>query len=341
MPSPKSKVFHVTDNSSHTLAARLRAWIPGSSWSQVRRMIHGRRVMLNGNVCQEEARRLKSGDVVKLLEQAAQKPPQEHDVEIVYLDTHVCVVVKPAGINSNRHEDEQFSRRRQFQPSLAELLPRVLRKREKHSGGSPAATRIIPVHRLDRETAGLIVYARNAKAERALSLQFREHTVHRRYLAIIPGYLEAQTIESRLVRDRGDGRRGSSSDDRSGRIAITHIRPVEPLEGYTVIECRLETGRTHQIRIHLSELGHPLCGEKVYNRPLGGKPIRDKSRAPRLALHAAELGFVHPATGRQMRFNCPWPRDLAQFLEQLRSRSHRASASDDSEQRETDEPNSS
>ena len=96
------------------------------------------------------------------------------------------------------------------------------------------------------------------------------------------------------------------------------MKPLETLDGYTVIECRLETGRTHQIRIHLSELGHPLCGEKVYNRPVGGDPVADDSGAPRLALHAAELGFQHPGTLEPMMWTMPLPPDLARFVEDLR-----------------------
>jgi 23S rRNA pseudouridine1911/1915/1917 synthase len=316
----EKQVFHVaTEQANRTLAAALRAWLPGSSWAHVRKLIHGRRVMVSGNICTEESRRLKPKDVVKILDQAAQKPPQETDVEVVHLDEHVCVVVKPAGINTTRHEDERHQRRPQFQSSLAELLPRVLRKmivgEMRHQS---TFARVFPVHRLDRETGGLVVFARSRRAEKHLAEQFRDHSVHRIYQAIVPGRVTAQTISTHLVRDRGDGLRGSAADGQGGRKAVTHIRPLEELPGFTLIECRLETGRTHQIRIHLSELGHPLCGEKVYTRRLHGKSFRDTSGAPRLALHAAELGFVHPVGGRALRFTCPWPRDLAQFLARLR-----------------------
>jgi len=314
------QVFHVREKlAEQTLAAALRKWLPGKSWSEVRNLVRTRRVMISGNICNDESRRLRMGDVVKILPQPAAKAADQSDVRIEFLDEHVCVVHKPPGINATRHEDERFARRRQFQPSLAELLPRIVRKidpRWKHQSGRMPP--IFPVHRLDRETAGLMVFARTRAAERHLSLQFRNHTVHRRYLAIVQGDIDEQTIETRLVRDRGDGRRGSSTDPNAGRIAITHVRPIEFLDGYTIIECRLETGRTHQIRIHLSELGCPLCGEKVYNRPLFGKPIPDTSGAPRLALHAAELGFRHPASGEPLRFQSSWPPDLAKFLKKLR-----------------------
>jgi 23S rRNA pseudouridine1911/1915/1917 synthase len=156
------------------------------------------------------------------------------------------------------------------------------------------------------------------KGERNLGEQFRHHTTTRRYLAVVLGAIGTQTIRSRLVRDRGDGRRGSTTDADVGKIAVTHVRPLERIGNYTLVECRLETGRTHQIRIHLSEHGHPLCGEKVYRKPMRGKIIPDESGAPRVALHAAELGFKHPVTGEEMQFEMPLPDDLERFLKRLR-----------------------
>jgi 23S rRNA pseudouridine1911/1915/1917 synthase len=249
-------------------------------------------------------------------------PKAEH-IRIVYLDEHVVVVEKPPGITSTRHSEELSwpARRRQFQPTLDELLPQVIAKKEgrrtkKAERGVPPPVR--PVHRLDRETGGLMAFARSVRAERGLMEQFRRHTTKRRYLAIVEGRVEPQTIETRLVRDRGDGRRGSTDKPNVGKHAVTHVRPLEHLDAYTLIECRLETGRTHQIRIHLAEHGHPLCGEKVYRKPLGGKPVPDRSGAPRLALHATALGLQHPLTGKELYFESPLPKDLTQFLERLR-----------------------
>ena len=178
--------------------------------------------------------------------------------------------------------------------------------------------RVRPVHRLDRETSGLMVFARTAAAEKHLGQQFRAHSIQRRYVAVVQGVVESQTIESRLVRDRGDGRRGSTSLPNAGKRAVTHVRPIERLGDYTLIECRLETGRTHQIRIHLAENGHPLCGEKVYGQPLFRPRRADTSGAPRLALCAVELGFVHPVTGEAMQFEMELSPDLAEFVERLR-----------------------
>jgi 23S rRNA pseudouridine1911/1915/1917 synthase len=263
---------------------------------------------------------LKAEEVVKLLEAPAAAPPRDDDVEIRFLDPQVVVVEKPAGVTSVRHAEEQHwpQRRKQFQPTLEEIIPRILAKRQGIKSRRGGLLPVRPVHRLDRETSGLMVFARTVPAERSLIQQFRQHTVRRRYLAIVQGSVAARTIETSLVRDRGDGRRGSTTQPGVGKRAVTHVRPLEQLDGYTLIECRLETGRTHQIRIHLAELGHPVCGEKIYHQPRFGKPAADRSGAPRLALHAAELGFRHPASNEQLQFKTPLPSDLEALLERLR-----------------------
>jgi 23S rRNA pseudouridine1911/1915/1917 synthase len=174
------------------------------------------------------------------------------------------------------------------------------------------------VQRLDKETSGLVVFARTVAAERGLGKQFHAHTVTRRYVAVVPGFLAPRTIRSWLVRDRGDGRRGSGPEGQ-GKLAVTHVDVLERLPRHTVLLCQLETGRTHQIRIHLAEAGHPVCGEKVYNRTPVGDVIADDSEAPRLALHAAELGFEHPTTGALLHWEMELPLDLQGFLNRLRS----------------------
>jgi 23S rRNA pseudouridine1911/1915/1917 synthase len=274
----------------------------------------------------DEGRRLADEDVVKVLSQSAPKPPGEQDVRLQYLDAHLVVVEKPAGVTSTRHAEERTwpQRRRQLRPTLEEMLPLIIAKVDpsvRRRRGVPPPVRA--VHRLDRETSGLMVFARTVTAERGLMQQFKRHSTRRRYVAVVRGRLETQTIESFLARDRGDGRRGSTPDPKAGKRAVTHVRTIEHFElsrdeVYSLAECRLETGRTHQIRIHLAERGNPLCGERVYNQPLYGKAPEDKSGAPRVALHAAELGFAHPITGEEMRFEMPLPQDLAQFIERLR-----------------------
>jgi 23S rRNA pseudouridine1911/1915/1917 synthase len=281
----------------------------------------GRQVMVSGNVCVDAGRRLKLQDVVKILAQPAAPPPKADDIKIRFLDEHVAVVEKPAGMTSIRHKEEEDwpAKRKQLQATLDELLPHVIARADSHARsrkGVPPPVR--PVHRLDRETSGLMVFARTVRAERNLGEQFRHHSTFRRYIAIVQGSVQAQTITSRLVRDRGDGRRGSTNLPNVGKPATTHIRPIDQLPGYTMIECQLETGRTHQIRIHLAELGHPVCGDKLYHQPLFQKPIPDTSNAPRLALHAAEIGFTHPLSGEEMHFTMPLPKDLKDFWQRLK-----------------------
>jgi 23S rRNA pseudouridine1911/1915/1917 synthase len=320
MTEPEGTVFRVLPRQADlTIAAALRQWLPGTPWSEVRRLLKSRRVMLSGNLCTDAGCRLRLQDVVKLLPHPLAPPARPEDIRIRHLDKHLIVVEKPPGMTSTRHEDERRlpARDRQSQPTLDELLPRLIAKVEGRRG--PKALRPVrAVHRLDRETSGLMVFARTSEAKKGLDQQFRRHTIQRRYLAIARGPVEEQTIESRLVRDRGDRRRGSTTLSNVGRQAITHVRPVERLGDYTLVECRLETGRTHQIRIHLAELGHPLCGDKVYAQPLFRRAKPDGSGAPRLALAAVELGFLHPISGAPMHFETRLPDDLAQLVRRLR-----------------------
>jgi len=342
MKGKDSQVFHVEPGQVNlTIAAALRHWFPGKSWSDVRRLLSSRHVTVSGNLCLDEGRRLKEQEVVKILAHPAAAPPKEEDVRIRYLDPHLVVVEKPAGMTTLRHPEERNwpKRRKQLQPTLDEMLPRVIEKKErgarrtakpargkyppkKRPETRPGPTRRLrAVHRIDRETSGLMIFARTVDAERLLGTQFRDHSLHRVYLAVALGDVREQTFESNLVPDRGDGRRGSTPNRKLGKRAVTHIKPVERLKGYTVVECRLETGRTHQIRIHLSESGHPLCGDKVYRGPFPGKPIPDESGAPRLALHAAEIGFEHPITREQLKFVMPLPSDMTTVIDRLRKRS--------------------
>ena len=324
-------VHHVAAaDRGQTLAAFLRAHTPGASWSRVQKLVRSRHVLVHGNVCTDAARRLKEGEVVKVLEVAAAPLPRADDVKIVYVDDDVVVVDKPTGLTTTRHHEELSwpAKRRQMQPTLEELVPEAIGRHlaargagRPRPGAKSAPRRRVPpvraVHRIDRETSGLVVFARNVPAGRILAEQFRLHTTHRRYLALVVGRMGRGTIRSHLLRDRGDGRRGSVEGE-EGKLAVTHVAPVEHFgDAYTLMECRLETGRTHQIRIHMAESGHPLCGERVYAAPRRDGP-RDESRAPRVMLHAAELGFVHPVSGEELRFTSPLPADIKQVLASLR-----------------------
>lgn len=321
-----SQVFHVSDaESGQSLLTSLRRWRPQAVGSEAAQLLRNHQVQIDGNLCEDPQRRLKTGEVVKVLPHAIAPPPTEADIRVHFVDEHLVIVEKPSGMTTMRHEEEAHwsARRRRRESTLEDLLPGVLTKAmtlpRRGQTNRARPPRVIPVHRLDRDTSGLMVFARTIAAERSLVEQFREHSIDRAYSAIVLGEIAEQTIESFLARDRGDGKRGSVSDPDQGQNAVTHVRPVELVNGHTLVECRLETGRTHQIRIHLSEAGYPVCGDKDYRGPLGRKPIVDRSGAPRLALHAAKLGFEHPLTGEPLHFETRLPRDLADFLRRLRA----------------------
>lgn len=311
-----------------TLAAFLRGKL-NLTWSKAKELVEKKQVRVAGQPTSDPAQRLRVGNRVEVHGLSpivnktnpakkrptlkAPKPVYDGPMpEVVYEDDSIVVVNKPAGLTTMRHAEEaaEFGARgKKYLPTtLADLLANLLGRTDKP---------LRAVHRIDRDTSGLVVFARNAKAETSLTDQFREHAIERRYLALIRGRPTASRIETKLVRDRGDGRRGSSSDG-SGQTAITHVKLVEALGDFALVECRLETGRTHQIRIHLGESGMPLCGEHVYDRPLHGAPPPDESGADRPMLHAARLGLKHPDTDEKMRWNCPLPEDMDKLLQKMR-----------------------
>jgi 23S rRNA pseudouridine1911/1915/1917 synthase len=336
-----------------TLAAVLKTRY-GLSWAQAKRLIERRHVRVGQQVETDVARRLKVGKQVQLdsgtvevknatpvpppaakrtaptpTPQAAKpKPPRPPARDaapdapglvvpadaVVYSDDAVVVVNKPAGLTTMRHKEEaaEFGRGRRFLPkTLADLLPAAL--------GAPGRP-VIAVHRIDRDTSGLVVFARTRAAADHLTAQFRKHTAERRYLALTRGAPKAGRVESVFVPDRGDGRRGTSRDllTEGGKRAVTHVKVLEQLGGFAAVECRLETGRTHQVRIHLGEAGTPLCGERVYDRPLNGKPLPDRSGAERPMLHATRLGFIHPDTEQPVSWDVKPPEDFAALWARFR-----------------------
>ncbi len=347
-----------------TLAAALKNVVGAASWGQTKKWIGRRCVQVNGNLCLDDARRVSEKDVIKLWQHPLAKPVEPADIRIAHLDETLVVVEKPAGVTSVRHDAERklSTRRRQLQPTLEELLPPILAKfqrlrwpplppvgmnrgrmqaRKRGNRGRPLPIhnakklppelQVIPVHRLDRDTSGLMLFARTRAAQQRLAAMFRRHTIEREYTGVCLGEVQQQTIRSLLVRDRGDGLRGSLAEDAddaartSSREAITHIVSAESFEvpelqtTYSLVRCKLETGRTHQIRIHLSEAGHMLCGDKVYNRRLHGRVISDSSGAPRQALHSDRLSLTHPFTGQHLQFEMALPRDLSTWLHRLRT----------------------
>ena len=300
----------------------LRETAPGTSWSQARDLCRSGRVLVDGGPAIDPARRLEGGEAIEVRPEAPRRGPgSTQDSLVVHLDADVVVVRKPAGILTVPFERED----RDTLLALARVAVRRIEAAQARKGGGkgggkggkePGAT-LRGVQRLDKETTGLVVFARSVRAQRFLQEQLAEHTVIRRYLAIAHGEVRAATHDTLLVHDRGDGFRGTwrgrGEPPETAKRAITHVRPLERLRGATLAACELETGRQHQIRIHLSEAGHPLVGETVYNRDYRGPAIP----APRPMLHATVLGFVHPRGGN-LRFEEPPPPDFEKVLARLR-----------------------
>ena len=315
MKSELRSFIAAAQQADRTVLSALREWLPGESWSALRKLMAARRVLVNSALCLDEARRLKPGEIVEVSVRAQGPPPTAADVRVEWLDADVVVVDKPAGMTTLRHwaERDWSNERKTRQPALDDVLPELIARREHLERA--AAPKVFSAHRIDRETSGLLVFARTVPSQQALITQFKAHSVERTYVALAQGEVAAQTFESRLVEDRGDGRRGSTSLPGIGKRAVTHVRPLERLAGWTLLECRLETGRTHQIRIHLSEAGHPVYGDSKYGPAFGAD---HEGRMRRLALHAATLGFDHPSDGRRLSFESRPPRDFEELVAQLR-----------------------
>lgn len=284
-------------------------------WSLARRWIESGKIAVNGTTCTAGTKHVVAGAVITRHPRApsarAVRVAEARDELIEYVDASVVVVRKPAGISTVPFGDEAPSDR---ESTLDAIVRDVLAKRDHLRGRAPLGV----VQRLDKATSGLLVFARSFAAKKHLGQQLRNHSMRRIYMAIAHGDVPKKTFRSRLVENRGDGLRGSLREDEramEGQMAITHVEPLERLAGATLVSCRLETGRTHQIRIHLAEAGHPLVGETVYVRKFVGTLIK----APRLMLHARELGFVHPRTNEVLVFEQEPPNDFQAMLAQLRS----------------------
>jgi 23S rRNA pseudouridine1911/1915/1917 synthase len=294
-----------------TVAAIVREQT-GAAWSRARDLCAEGRVTVNGERCLDSALRVSPGAVVVVDERAPKlRTGTLPESAIAFFDRDLVVVDKPAGMLSIPYEPGD-------KDTLADCTRTLLRR----MGGRGFAPALGVVHRLDKDTSGLMVFARTLEAKRILADRFRAHDIERVYHAIVHGVVSAKRVETHLVADRGDGIRGSYGHFRrprggippEARRSVTHVTPIAPLAGATLVECRLETGRQHQIRIHLSELGHPLVGERVYIRDYAGRKIE----AARPMLHARVLGFVHPRTGQRMSFEREAPEDFRAMLESLR-----------------------
>lgn len=307
-----------------TLAAVIRAIVPDLSWRRAAELCASGRVSLDGAVTTDGAQRVTAGQEVAVDPQGRRRRPEAlAEDAILYLDRDVVVVRKAPGLLTVPWEVDDGS------VTLADLTREALQLRHR-----PAGLRHLPplgvVSRLDKDSSGVVVFARNEEARELLERRFEAHDIERRYLAIVHGTPREGRIESVLAPDRGDGLRGSlgAFAPRHGpppgplpgpfpggaQRAVTLLRVLERLGPASLVECSLETGRKHQIRIHLAEAGCPVVGEKVYIRGFQGAPIA----APRTMLHAAVLGFSHPRTGRLVRVEDAPSEDFLDLLARLR-----------------------
>lgn len=275
----------------------------GASNNKARRAVRTGKVFIDGRRQIDPATRVTPG-MNLALKMAAPDPARSEPfgLRLVYRDDWLVVVDKPAGLLSTPTSDGETETALQGARMMA---------------GTGRVVKV--VHRLDRLTSGLLVFARGVPATRALRRAIEGRTMRRTYRCVVAGVPEQDEamITSMLVSNTGNGRRGSRersfrvrpANQRdpgpmpgSGRLAVTRYRVVTRTDDRAALEVRLSTGRTHQIRIHLAELGCPVLGERVYTRDSG---------APRQALHAATLSLPHPETGEVLRFESPWPDDLA------------------------------
>jgi 23S rRNA pseudouridine1911/1915/1917 synthase len=291
-----------------TLGRALREHLPERSWRQIRELCASGKVTVDGVPATRDAQRLAGGERVAwdMARPDARRRILRAGFRIVFEDGHLVVIEKPAGVSTVPYDRKESG-------TALDLIRDAWRSQGKRATVTPLYT----VHRIDKDTSGLVCFAKTKLAERGLHRIFKEHRAERAYLAVAQGRVSPGRIESQLIANRGDGLRGSTRQGSGGQHAVTDVEVVEPLAGATLCRVRLRTGRTHQIRIHLAEQGHPLVGETVYIRDLrrrGGTPLP----CPRLLLHAATLGFDHPVTGQRLQFAAELPPDFAAAVAKLR-----------------------
>lgn len=229
-------------------------------------------------------------------------------LKVMYEDRDILIIDKAAGLLTQPTPDRE-------RDTLLERAGRYLSRTR-----GVASPFIGIVHRIDKQTSGVILLVCSPRALRPFQTLFRTHAIERSYLAVVEGIVKpaSGTIDLPLVGDRGDGRRGAARAHEDGVPAVTHYEVIEQFGTRgSLLSCRLETGRTHQIRIHLAEINHPVVGDAVYGR-------KGRARFPvafaRQALHAQALGFVHPMSGQALRIEAPLPSDLKDLIAGLRER---------------------
>lgn len=240
----------------------------------------------------------------------AHNEPQEIPLVIAYEDEHLLVVDKPAGLVVH--------------PAAGNREGTLVNALLHHCGGSLSGIGGVArpgiVHRIDKDTSGLLVVAKHDRAHEGLAKQFADHSIDRRYLAIVsdvPRFAEG-AVDAPLARSSHDRKKIAIVGEGKGKRAVTYWRKLKDLKDAALVECRLETGRTHQVRVHMASIGHPLVGDPVYGRTRRAHRELLKSLGfHRQALHAAHLGFIHPVTKDRLSFDSALPSDMQELFSAL------------------------
>ena len=304
----------------------LAAKLPDLSRSRLQNLIEAGAVVQGGATIRDANHRIKPGETYEIGVPSpvpAEPAGQDIPLSVVYEDNDLIVIDKPAGLVVH--------------PAAGNLDGTLVNALIAHCGpslqGVGGVARPGIVHRLDKDTSGLIVAAKNERAMRSLARQFAAHTIERAYHAVVwgcprvaEGRIETQIGRNPFDRKRMGVLRGGGKEARTVYRVIERFGPSErPFA--SLVECRLETGRTHQIRVHLAHLGHPLLGDATYGKsrrpPRPKTPAEEKAYGaaaefPRQALHAWLLGFQHPSLHKNLRFESPWPEDLSALIAALR-----------------------
>lgn len=234
---------------------------------------------------------------------------QKIDLVIAYEDPHLIVIDKPAGMVVHPAAGNPDGT----------LVNALLHHCAGQLSGIGGVARPGIVHRIDKDTSGLLVVAKTDQAHEGLARQFKDHSIERRYLAIVNGLPApaAGTVDSWIGRSDADRKKMAVQREGRGKHAVTHYRTLQRLDRAALLECRLETGRTHQVRVHMAHIGHPLVGDPVYSRGGAHKALLAELGFRRQALHAAVLGFVHPVSSQTVRFESPIADDMQKLFSHL------------------------
>jgi 23S rRNA pseudouridine1911/1915/1917 synthase len=287
--------------------------VPILSRERLKALIRSGAVETEGKALRDPAVKVRGEEALRIAvpEAApAHNEPQEIPLEIVFEDEHLLVVDKPAGLVVH--------------PAAGNLDGTLVNALLYHCRGSLSGIGGVArpgiVHRIDKDTSGLLVVAKTDVAHEGLAKQFAAHTIERRYLAIVNGIPKAAqgTVDAPLARSATNRKKIAIVEGKRGKRAVTHWRRLGVLADAALVECRLETGRTHQVRVHMASIGHPLLGDPVYGR--SGKThgkLLSKLGFQRQALHAAGLGFTHPVTKNRLSFSSPMPPDMQELFNAL------------------------